>query len=174
VSLFLLFDLSFFGAKLFNVLEDGWFTLGVATALAIFMTTWKEERKVLVRAISSFRMPVEQSLADVVRVKPHRIPGTAVFMSVSPEGIPGSLLDHYKLNKVLHETVILLFVLAEGIPRVDLKDCLKLESLKKGFYRLTARYGFMETPNIPELIRQAKEFGLATESMATTYGLIRK
>jgi KUP system potassium uptake protein len=174
VGLFLLFDLSFFGANLFKILDGGWFTLGVATILAISMTTWKEGRKVLGQAISSFRMPVDLFLADVTQVKPHRIPGTAVFMSVSPEGIPGALMHHYKLNKVLHKTVVLLSVLVEEIPRVALKDRLKLEDLGEGFYRLTARYGFMETPNVPVLMRQAKDYGLNTEPMATTYILGRE
>jgi KUP system potassium uptake protein len=174
VSLFLLFDLSFFGANLFKILDGGWFTLGVATILALAMTTWKEGRKILGRAISSYRMPVDLFLADVARVNPHRIPGTAVFMSVSPEGIPGALMHHYKLNKVLHKTVVLLSVLVEEIPRVDLKDRLRLDNLGEGFYRLTARYGFMETPNVPELMKQAKAFGLEAEPMATTYVLGRE
>jgi KUP system potassium uptake protein len=95
-------------------------------------------------------------------------------MSVSPEGIPGGLMHHYKLNKVLHQTVVLLSVLAEEIPRVARKERLRLESLGEGFYRLTARYGFMETPNVPELMKQAKELGLETEPMATTYVLGRE
>jgi KUP system potassium uptake protein len=174
VCLFLLFDLSFFGANLLKILDGGWLTLGVATALAVSMTTWKEGRKALGRAISTFRMPEDLFLSDVAKVKPHRIPGTAVFMSVSPEGIPGGLMHHYKLNKVLHQTVVLLSVLAEEIPRVARKERLRLESLGEGFYRLTARYGFMETPNVPELMKQAKELGLETEPMATTYVLGRE
>lgn len=174
VSLFLLFDLSFLGANLFKVLDGGWFTLGVATVLAVSMTTWKEGRKKLGRAIGSIRMPVELFLADVSRVKPHRIPGTAVFMSVSPEGVPGALMHHYNLNKVLHQTVVLLSVLVEEIPRVEPKEQLLLDDLGEGFFRLTARYGFMETPDVPELMKRAKGLGLETEPMTTTYVLGRE
>jgi KUP system potassium uptake protein len=174
VGLFLLFDLSFFGANLFKIIDGGWFTLGVATLLMVLMTTWKEGRKALGQAISNFRMPVDLFLADVASKHPFRISGTAVFMSVSPEGIPGALMHHYKLNKVLHQTVVFLSVLVEEIPRINPKERLKLENLGEGFYRLTARFGFMETPNVPELMRQAKLLGLETEPMATTYILGRE
>jgi len=174
VGLFLLFDLSFFGANLFKILDGGWFTLGVATVLALFMTTWKEGRKVLGQAISSFRMPADLFLADVARKHPFRIPGTAVFMSVSPEGIPGALMHHYKLNKVLHQTVVFLSILVEEIPRVNPKERLKLENLGEGFYRLIARFGFMETPNVPELMEQARPLGLEADPMDTTYILERE
>lgn len=174
VGLFLLFDLSFFGANLFKILDGGWFTLGVATVLALFMTTWKEGRKALGTAISSFRMPVALFLADVTRKQPFRTPGTAVFMSVSPEGIPGALMHHYKLNKVLHKTVVFLSILVEEIPRVNPKERLKLENLGEGFFRLIARFGFMETPNVPELMEQARSLGLEAEPMDTTYILGRE
>jgi KUP system potassium uptake protein len=174
VGLFLLFDLSFFGANLFKIIDGGWFTLGVAALLMILMTTWKEGRKVLGQAISSFRMPVDLFLADVARKQPFRIPGTAVFMSVSPVGIPGALMHHYKLNKLLHQTVVFLSILVEEIPRINPKERLKLENLGEGFYRLTARFGFMETPNVPELLVQARPLGLETEPMATTYILGRE
>lgn len=174
VGLFLLFDLSFFGANLFKIIDGGWFTLGVAALLIVLMTTWKEGRKALGHAIGSFRMPVDLFLADVARKQPVRISGTAVFMSVSPEGIPGALMHHYKLNKVLHQTVVFLSVLVEEIPRINPKERLKLENLGEGFYRLTARFGFMETPNVPELMRQARPLGLETEPMDTTYVLGRE
>jgi KUP system potassium uptake protein len=174
VGLFLLFDLSFFGANLFKIIDGGWFTLGVAAVLMVLMTTWKEGRKALGQAISSFRMPVDLFLEDVARKQPIRIPGTAVFMSVSPVGIPGALMHHYKLNKLLHQTVVFLSILVEEIPRINPKERLKLENLGEGFYRLTARFGFMETPNVPELLAQARPLGLETEPMATTYILGRE
>jgi KUP system potassium uptake protein len=174
VGLFLLFDLSFFGANLFKIIDGGWFTLGVAALLMVLMTTWKEGRKALGQAISSFRMPVDLFLADVARQQPIRISGTAVFMSVSPEGIPGALMHHYKLNKLLHQTVVFLSILVEEIPRINPNERLRLENLGEGFYRLTARFGFMETPNVPELMRQAKPLGLDTQPMDTTFVLGRE
>lgn len=174
VGLFLLFDLSFFGANLFKVLDGGWFTLGVATILALAMTTWKEGRKALSQAYSTFRVPVDLFVADVARTKPYRIPGTAVFMSVSPVGVPGALMHHFKLNQVLHETVVFLSVLVEEVPRVDDKERLQLDNLGEGFYRLTAHYGFMETPNVPKMMAEAQGLGLKAEPATTTYILGRE
>jgi KUP system potassium uptake protein len=174
VGLFLLFDLSFFGANLFKVLDGGWFTLGVAFILAVSMTTWKEGRKALNEAYSAFRVPVDLFVADVARTKPYRIPGTAVFMSVSPVGVPGALMHHFKLNQVLHETVVFLSVLVEEVPRVNDKERLQLDNLGEGFYRLTAHYGFMETPNVPKLMADAQGLGLKAEPATTTYILGRE
>jgi len=174
VGLFLLFDISYFGANLLKVVDGGWITLTIALLLAISMTTWKEGRTALGKAISAARMPLDLFLADVARTKPPRIPGTAVFMSVSPVGVPGSLMHHFKLNKVLHEKIVFLSILVEEIPRVSIQGRLKLEDLGQGFYRLVAHFGFMEAPDVPKLIAQARHLGLETEPMATIYVLGRE
>jgi KUP system potassium uptake protein len=174
VGLFLLFDLSFLGANLFKVLDGGWFTLGVAFILALSMTTWKDGRKNLGQAIGSFRIPVDVFIADVARTRPYRTPGTAVFMSLSPVGVPGSLMHHFKLNQVLHKTVVFLSILVEDIPRVDPKDRLTVDNLGEGFYRLTARYGFMESPDVLNLMDRAGKLGLETDPSTTTYILGRE
>ncbi|OGP51499.1 MAG: potassium transporter Kup [Deltaproteobacteria bacterium RBG_13_43_22] len=174
VGLFLLFDLSFLGANLFKIFDGGWFTLGVALVLAISMTTWKEGRKALGQVIGSLRLPVDLFIADVARTKPYRIPGTAVFMSVSPVGVPGALMHHFKLNQVLHNTIVFLSILVEEIPRVDSGNRLNLENLGEGFYRLTSHYGFMETPNVPRIMNQARELGLETDPSTTTFILGRE
>ncbi len=95
-------------------------------------------------------------------------------MSVNPRGVPGSLLHHFKHNKVLHERVILLSILAQDIPRVSPKERLQLEDLGQGVFRLTVWYGFMETPKVPEIMALAGKQGLKIDLSTTTFFLGRE
>ena len=118
-------------------------------------------------------LPLEQFLQGV-GATPIRVPGVAVFMTQEPEGTPVTLLHNLKHNKVLHQTVVLLTLLGEEVPHVAGATRLKFEDLGKGFYRIIGRYGFMEDPNVPELLLQAKQFGLEFKPLETTYFLGRE
>ncbi len=87
-------------------------------------------------------------------------PGTAVFMTSSNDGVPVVLLHHLKHNKVLHEQVILMSVVTHEVPEVKRSERVSVEKLEHGFYRVTARYGFMESPNVPEILQWARESGI--------------
>jgi len=174
VGVFLAFDLTYFGANLLKVVDGGWFTLAVAISLAIAMATWKDGRRALQQRIVSARLPVEAFMADVERTKPVRVPGTAVFMTISPVGIPPVLLHHYKHNRVFHEQVVLLSIVAVGVPTVPLAERLRLEPMGHGFYRLMADFGFMETPNVPNIMRGAEGLGLKIIPELTSYYLGRE
>jgi KUP system potassium uptake protein len=174
VSLFIFFDLAYFGANLLKILDGGWFTLAVAAAIMIAMTTWRDGRAELSEKMISTRLPLNLFLEDVAQKRPMRVDGTAVFMTVSPVGAPSALLHHFKHNRMLHEKVILLSVRSVDEPTVPLKERLKVEDLGQGFHRLLAFYGFMETPNAPELLRMASRFGLDMDPAMTTYFLGRE
>jgi KUP system potassium uptake protein len=103
-----------------------------------------------------------------------RVPGTAVFMSVSSTGTPITLLHHYKHNKVLHEQILLLSIVAAESPFVPASQRLSVASLGHGFFRVIATYGFMQTPNVPDILAQAKAHGLDAELMNTTFYLGRE
>ena len=173
MGLFILFDASYLGANLLKIVDGGWFTLGVAILLTISMVTWKDGRKALGELMTP-RLSMDLFLKDVAQSKPYRISGTAIFMSVNPKGVSGALLHHYKHHKVLYEKVILLSILAHDLPRIDKKDRLVLEDLGQGFYRITAYYGFMETPRVPELLALAGRMGLQTDPASTTFFLGRE
>jgi len=172
--LFLFFDLSYFGANLFKIFDGGWITLTIAAIVATSMITWKDGRAALARKILSSRLPENLFLEDVARHNPPRVPGTAIFMSVSPMGIPVSLLHHYKHNQVLHEQVILLSIASTDTPTVPDRKKLHIVDLGQGFYRILASYGFMETPNIPTIMRLASMQGIVTDPARTSYYLGRE
>jgi len=172
--LFLFFDLSYFGANLFKIFDGGWITLTIAAIVATSMITWKDGRAALAHKILSSRLPENLFLEDVARHNPPRVPGTAIFMSVSPMGIPVSLLHHYKHNQVLHEQVILLSITSTDTPTVPDRKKLHIVDLGQGFYRIIASYGFMETPNIPTIMRLASMQGILTDPARTSYYLGRE
>ena len=124
------------------------------------MSTWKTGRGLLNQALHAGALPLDLFLGDVARRKPLRVPGTAVFMTSSNDGVPVVLLHHLKHNKVLHEQVILMSVVTREVPEVRASERVTVEKLEHGFYRVTARYGFMESPNVPEILQWARESGI--------------
>ncbi|MFP5213299.1 MAG: potassium transporter Kup, partial [Acidobacteriota bacterium] len=174
VTLFLAFDLSYFSANLLKILDGGWVTLTIAAVVAVGMKTWKDGRSELAKKMLSTRFPVDLFLEDVARNNPHRVRGTAVFMSVSPVGIPSSLLHNLKHNQVLHEKVVLLSIRWTDVPSVPDSEKVKIEDLGQGFYRVVAFYGFVEKPDVPQIMHLASAQGLDTDPATTTYYLSRE
>jgi KUP system potassium uptake protein len=121
------------------------------------MTTWKSGRAALGQTLADRMLPIDMFLADIDNHRPYRVPGTAVFMSSNPTGVPIVLLHHWKHNHVLHETVVLLAVMSEPIPEVPATDRTEGKDLGRGLFQVTGHYGFMQTPNVPEIMRQAAE-----------------
>lgn len=174
VALFLALDVTFFGANLLKVFDGGWFTLAIGLAITIAMATWRDGRVELSLKMLSAGLPMEAFLKDVNTHKPIRVQGTAVFMTVSPVGVPSALLHHFLHNHVLHERVIILSVRSVDIPTVPAAERVKVQDLGLGFYRVVALYGFMETPNVPDIMKRVACLGLPTELSETTFFLGRE
>jgi KUP system potassium uptake protein len=173
VAGFLLFDLAFFGASLLKFADGGWFPITLGVVMFVIMTTWKDGRAMLAARMGEATLPVTIALDDVARRKPHRVTGTAVFMSSNPEGVPVALLHHLKHNKVLHERVVLLSIVSPDTPRVPTAEKVTVEPLREGFFRIIARYGFMESPNVPEVLRLARPH-LAVDAVSASFYLSRE
>jgi KUP system potassium uptake protein len=173
-GLFFAVDLAFFGANLVKVLAGGWFPLVVGALVFAVMTTWKRGRARLGRILEDNSLPLDLFLNDVAKRIPARVPGTAVFLTSNVGGAPPVLLHHVKHNKVLHEQVILMSVRTEEIPRVDEDDRITCVDRGNKFWTVTARFGFMETPDIPELIKKLQAWGISARPLETTYYLGRE
>jgi KUP system potassium uptake protein len=171
---FLLLDLSFLIANVVKIEHGGWVPLLMAVGVYTLMSTWKRGRVQLGEIQAAGALPLDTFLASIKRNPPVRVRGTAVFMTSSPDGVPVVLLHHLKHNKMLHETVVLLSVQTRGIPEVGPDHQLAFESLGQGFYRVVANYGFMQSPNIPEVLAQAARRGVAVPPMDTSYYLGRE
>jgi KUP system potassium uptake protein len=175
IALFLAFDITYLSSNLLKIFDGGWFTLTVAAIIMVAMATWRDGKAALGRQFQSMGLPMDLFLNSLVASKPPiRVPGTAVFMSVSSTGTPITLLHHFKHNKVLHEQILLLSIVSTDSPFVPASQRLAVTPLGHGFYRIIAHYGFMQTPSVPDLLEQARGHGLAADIMNTTFYLGRE
>ena len=178
-TLFLVVDLAFFGANLLKVPDGGWFPLLVAGFVFLLMSSWKKGRVRLSAIVQENTLPLDLFLKDIAARKPVRVPGAAVFLTSVPGGAPPVLLHHIKHNKVLHQTVVLMSIITEEIPQVDSGDRVKCRELGEGFYEVVAKFGFMETPDVPSVLASlgrlgSPESGTVMKPMDTTYYLGRE
>jgi len=173
-GLFLVVEGLFCAANLLKVYNGGWFPLAMGLAIFILMATWKRGRRLVWDQLRPATMPLEMFLDGSSVQRLPRVPGTAVFMSANPEGTPIALLHNLKHNKVLHERNILLTILTDEVPQVTAKKRCEVEKLGSGFQRVIAHYGFMEEPNVPDLLAAAPVEGPPVTMPTTTFFLSRE
>lgn len=175
VALFLSVDLSFFSANLHKLSAGGWVPLAIGSVVFTVMTTWRRGRVLLGQAFMAQTLPLDVFMADVELTKPHRVQGTAVFMTSNPKGAPPVLLHHFKHNKTLHEQVVLLSIATQHVPEVPRKErILEVKDIGHGFYQVMAAYGFMQTPNVLDLLDLCVDKGLETSKSDTSFFLGRE
>jgi KUP system potassium uptake protein len=174
LALFLSFDLPFLAANLVKVRSGGWIPLAVGTVLLTVMVTWKQGRAALRERLEDGTLPIDVFLADIARRQPVRVPGTAVFLTSAMGRTPAVLLHHFKHNKVLHERVVLLTIVTEGVPQVPRAQRVEIDDLGEGFSAVTAHYGFMETPNMPRILAHCAKRGLDVSPTGASFYLGRE
>jgi KUP system potassium uptake protein len=172
---FLIIDVMFVGTNMLKFVGGGWFPLLIGAAVFWVLTTWHRGRKILVTQLRDIAVPLDGFLARVTDKHPVRVPGTAVFLTADANNVPFCLLHNLKHNKVLHQRVILLSVTTESVPVVHERDRTSIDDLGKGFYRMIARYGFAESPNVPRVLAAAAErMGFAFNMMDISFFLGRE
>jgi KUP system potassium uptake protein len=174
LALFLIFDLSFFAACSAKIAHGGWFPLLVAGGIFTVMMTWKKGRKLLAERVAADSLPLDIFLADIDIANPHRVPGTAVFLTSTSRGTPTVLLHHFKHNKVLHEQVVILSIVTDAVPEVPHQDFIRMKFLDRGFWAVTAHYGFMQSPDILQVLRACGAQGLYLNESETSFYLGRE
>jgi KUP system potassium uptake protein len=171
---FVLIDLAFFSANVEKIAAGGWFPLAVGIGAFIMMTTWWRGRYELSKLMESGTIPDELFLADIAVTPLPRVSGTAVFMTSGVDGMPNVLLHHVKHNKVLHRQVVLLSVSTQNVPFVVGNSSLSVRELEHGFFRVLARVGFMQQPNVPKILSRCERHSLIVNPADTTYYLGRQ
>jgi KUP system potassium uptake protein len=174
LGMFLTFDLAFFLACSAKILHGGWFPLLVAGGILAVMLTWKKGRTLLGERIAAEALPLEIFLEDVAMTNPVRVPGTAVFLTSTRRGTPAVLLHHFKHNKVLHQQVVLLSIVTDAVPEVPHEEFVRLKFFDHGFWGVTAHYGFMQTPDILQVLRACASQGLYLNESETSFYLGRE
>jgi KUP system potassium uptake protein len=174
MSLFLVIDLSFFGANALKLMQGGWVTLAVAVGIFILMTTWKTGRQLVAERLTARALPLDEFMATVEAVQPVRVPGTAVFMTAQPTGTPPALVHNLRYNKVLHEHVVVLTVATAQVPHVPTLERVSVQPLGHSMFNVRVLYGFMDDPNVPDALLLAREQGLHIDLNDVTFFLGRE
>jgi KUP system potassium uptake protein len=173
-GIFLLIDLSFFGANLLKVLHGGWLPLVVGTILFTLMTTWKTGRRLVADRLTARAIPLEEFMSAVSATPPTRVNGTAVFMTAQPRGTPPALAHNLRYNKVLHEHVIVLTVTTASVPYVAPGDQVNVQPLGQGVFNVRVQYGFMQDPDVPDALVKAQALGADVDMDDLTFFLGRE
>jgi KUP system potassium uptake protein len=174
---FLIIDLAFLGANFLKVLDGGWIPLVIGAGVFVLLSTWRRGRELLHAADeerAATATAVDALLNSISTGSAAHVKGTAVYMHGSPVGVPRALLHNLKHNRVVHERVIFLTILTEEVPTVPEADRLAISELAAGFWRVVARYGFTEEPNVPAVMTMAAERGLEFRPGETSYFLGRE
>ncbi|RYU57794.1 potassium transporter Kup [Methylolobus aquaticus] len=171
---FLFIDLSFFAANIPKIPEGGWFPLLLGSASFLTMTTWKRGREVLQHRLQRESVSLGAFLEQIATYPPIRVPGTAIFLNSRHLSLPFALLQNFEHNHILHERIILLTVIFEDIPFVSEKDRLMVENLEQNFFRVTAKFGFMQVPHVPRALALCPLAGLAINLDEATFFLGRE
>ncbi|MCX8474199.1 MAG: potassium transporter Kup [Sphingomonas sp.] len=170
---FLLIDGLYFASNVTKVPDGGWFPLLVAAVTFTVLTTWATGRRLVRERLDESAMPIELFVRSAGAAA-QRVPGTAVFLASSAEGIPPSLLHNLKHNRVLHERVVLLTIAIEQVPHVHPGERTKVAKLGGGFYRILLHYGFMDEIDVPAALAEISDAGAPFKLMDTSYFLARQ
>lgn len=167
-------DLVFFGANSLKVLEGGWMPLALGAVIFLLMWTWREGARLLAEKTRLSEVPLKDLVASLTRRPPHSVPGTAVFLTGDSESAPTALLHSLKHYKVLHERNVVFTVKSATVPVVQADRRLHVEQLSEHFWRIEARFGFMETPNVPATLAAIPQHEMRFSMMDTSFFLSRR
>jgi KUP system potassium uptake protein len=171
---FLLIDLAFLSANMLKVFEGGWMPLALGSLVMLVMYTWRRGTRILSDKTRRLELPLADLVGGLERKPPARVPGTAIFLTADPQSAPTALLHSLKHYKVLHERNAVLTIESDPLPRVDPDDRVRIEQISETFWRIVLRFGFMETPNVPQALAIARKLGWQFDIMSTTFFLSRR
>jgi KUP system potassium uptake protein len=171
---FLFIELCFLAANLLKVFEGGYVPLLLAAVLVLIMGTWVKGTRILFEKTRKTDVPLEELIGMLERSPPHRVRGTAVFLTSDPSRAPSALLHNLKHNKILHERNIVLTVRSMDTPRVRSDDRLTMAAIGQSFWTVELRFGYMEQPAIPRNLSALRRHGFKFDIMATSFFLSRR
>nr|WP_243843470.1 potassium transporter Kup [Sphingomonas vulcanisoli] len=173
IGVFLTIDFLYLASNATKIVAGGWFPLLIGGVAFTLLTTWARGRQLMLKRMAEVSMPIDVFVRSASG-SATRVPGTAVFMTSTPHGVPHALLHNLKHNKVLHDRVILLTVKIVDVPYVPHFKREGLEDLGQGFYRLVLHFGFMEEPDVPAALARATNCGAQFRMMDTSFFLARQ
>jgi KUP system potassium uptake protein len=172
---FLVIDVAFFSSAMLKLPSGGWFPLAIGALMFVFMITWRRGREILFERLRASTVPLQPFLESLFRDAPRRVPGTAVFLTATPDVAPHALLHNLYHNKVLHERVVFLTVTVKDVPTVPPEERVSVAALPQQCYRVTLAFGFMDRPDVwGSLSQLCPPTGLEFDLMQTSFFLSRQ
>ncbi len=170
----MLIEQVFFFANALKIPDGGWFPLAIAAFIGVLIQSWTRGSQVLTKATRKNEAELGWLVRKLEAKPPHRVPGTAVFLTGDPESAPTALMHNLKHNRVLHERNIILTIKSEDTPRVVRHERIEIERVSDNFIRVIAHYGFMETPSVPKILEYCKRKDLNIEISQSSFFLSRR
>jgi KUP system potassium uptake protein len=170
----LIVELGFFGANLTKLLTGGYVPVLIAAALIVVMWTWLRGTRILFEKTRKNDVPLSELVDMLAKSPPHRVKGTAVFLTSDPKTAPTALLHNLKHNKCLHEKNVILTVRTVDTPHIPDQGRVSIEHIGDGFWKIDMAYGYMETPHIPRGLALLRKQGFKFDIMATSFFLSRR
>jgi KUP system potassium uptake protein len=174
IAPFLFLDLTFLAANLLKVFEGGWVPLALGGIVMLLMYTWRRGSRLLFEKSRRLEFPLADLVAMLEKRPPQRVPGTAVFLTSDPDCAPTALMHSLKHYKVLHEKNVILTIETAQTPRIDPSERVRMEEISATFSKVTLRFGFMESPNVPNALAIARKLGWQFDIMSTSFFLSRR
>jgi len=171
---FLIIDISFFGSNMLKFIHGGWFPLALGLLVYAVFTTWNWGRALLLKEIMRETQPIEKFIDEFMSTRIMSTPGTAIYMSSNPKGTPPALVKNLKHNRILHKQIIVLSIIFENIPHVNTEETILIETPTEGFFRVVAKYGFMDNANIQQILDILNKNGISVTMEKSTFFLGRE
>jgi KUP system potassium uptake protein len=167
-------DVTFFSANLLKIFEGAWAPILFGAGMVLLILTWRRGTSLLAQKTRRSEVPLEVLLGSFEKKPPHIVPGTAVFLTSHPEFAPTALLHNLKHNKILHQKNVILTIVTTDTPRVSQDERVKITVLSPLFSRVSLKFGYMESPNVPKALAVARKHGWQFDIMSTSFFLSRR
>jgi KUP system potassium uptake protein len=171
---FMVIDTTLFAAALLKIHEGGWFPLALGAVVFVIMATWRRGREILTERLRQDSVPLEPFLKSLLKNPPHRVPGTAVFLTATPDSTPHALLHSLKHFQTLHERVVFLTIEFREVPWVPFEERVICEKMRANCWRVRVRYGFMNRADVSRALEHCGALGLEVDAMQTSYFVSRQ
>jgi KUP system potassium uptake protein len=171
---FMVIDLTLFAAALLKIHEGGWFPLALGAVVFLVMITWRRGREIMTERLRDEAVPLEPFMKSLLKDPPQRVPGTAVYLTATPDATPAALLHSLKHFQALHERVVFLTIEFRDVPWVPFEHRVICEKLRANCWRVRVRYGFMNRPDVTRALEHCGALGLEIDPMQTSYFVSRQ
>jgi KUP system potassium uptake protein len=171
---FVVVDVTFFSANALKLFEGAWAPLLFGASMVIVILTWRRGTAILASKTRRTEVPIDTLFRNLEKKPPHIVPGTAVFLTSDPDFAPTAMLHNLKHNKVLHDHNVILTIVTADMPHVPEEDRVQFTPLSEHFAKVSLKFGYMDTPNVPKALAIARKHGWQFDIMSTSFFLSRR